>query len=151
MEAKLRNKIVKIIFIIVAIIILIDQTSKILVSNLLSETIGNDFFKLEIVSNTGMAFGFNDGNIKNIFISIFVLAIVISFVKNQLERIDKKTGVAIAMAIGGAVSNLIDRIFRGGVLDFIKIYKIPNFNLADLFIVVGWILIVIFLIDFSRK
>lgn len=147
----MKNKIVKIIFIIVAIIILIDQISKILVSNLLTETIGNDFFKLEIVSNTGMAFGFNDGNIKNIVISIFVLAIVISFVKNQLERIDKKTGVAIAMALGGAISNLIDRIFRGSVLDFIRIYKIPNFNLADLFIVVGWILIVIFLIDFSRK
>lgn len=147
----MKNKIVKIIVIIVTIIIFIDQTSKILVSNLLSETIGNDFFKLEIVRNTGMAFGFNDGNIKNIFISIFVLAIVISFVKNQLERIDKKTGIAIAMAIGGAISNLIDRIFRGGVLDFIKIYKIPNFNLADFFIVVGWILIIIFLIDFSRK
>lgn len=147
----MKNKIVKIIVIIVAIIIIIDQTSKILVSNLLSETIGNDFFKLEIISNTGMAFGFNDGNIKNILISIFVLAIVISFIRNQLERIDKKTGIAIAVAIGGAISNLIDRIFRGGVLDFIKIYKIPNFNLADLFIVVGWILIIIFLIDFSRK
>ncbi len=147
----MKNKIVKIIVIIVAIIIIIDQTSKILVSNLLSETIGNNFFKLEIISNTGMAFGFNDGNIKNILISIFVLAIVISFIRNQLERIDKKTGIAIAVAIGGAISNLIDRIFRGGVLDFIKIYKIPNFNLADLFIVVGWILIIIFLIDFSRK
>ena len=147
----MKNKIVKIIVIIVAIIIIIDQTSKILVSNLLSETIGNNFFKLEIISNTGMAFGFNDGNIKNILISIFVLAIVISFIRNQLERIDKKTGIAIAVAIGGAISNLIDRIFRGGVLDFIKIYKIPNFNLADLFIVVGWIFIIIFLIDFSRK
>jgi len=147
----LKNKTVKMIVIIVAIIILVDQASKLLVSNLLTETIGNDFFKLEIANNTGMAFGFNDGNIKNIFISIFVLVIVISFIKNQLERIDKKTAIVIAMALGGAISNLIDRIFRGSVLDFIKIYKIPNFNLADMFIVIGWILIIIFLIDFSRK
>ena len=147
----MKNKTVKMIVIIVAIIILVDQESKLLVSNLLTETIGNDFFKLEIANNTGMAFGFNDGNIKNIFISIFVLVIVISFIKNQLERIDKKTAIVIAMALGGAISNLIDRIFRGSVLDFIKIYKIPNFNLADMFIVIGWILIIIFLIDFSRK
>lgn len=147
----MKNKTVKMIVIIVAIIILVDQASKLLVSNLLTETIGNDFFKLEIANNTGMAFGFNDGNIKNIFISIFVLVIVISFIKNQLERIDKKTAIVIAMALGGAISNLIDRIFRGSVLDFIKIYKIPNFNLADMFIVIGWILIIIFLIDFSRK
>ncbi len=147
----MKNKIVKAIVVIAVIIILVDQTSKILVSNFLSESIGNDFFKLEIVNNTGMAFGFNSGNIKNIFISVFVLAIVISFIKNQLQRIDKKTGIAIAIALGGAISNLIDRIFRGSVLDFIKIYKIPNFNLADMFIVIGWILIIIFLIDFSRK
>ena len=147
----MKNKTVKMIVIIVAIIILVDQASKLLVSNLLTETIGNDFFKLEIANNTGMAVGFNDGNIKNIFISIFVLVIVISFIKNQLERIDKKTAIVIAMALGGAISNLIDRIFRGSVLDFIKIYKIPNFNLADMFIVIGWILIIIFLIDFSRK
>ena len=147
----MKNKTVKMIVIIVAIIILVDQASKLLVSNLLTETIGNDFFKLEIANNTGMAFGFNDGNIKNIFISIFVLVIVITFIKNQLERIDKKTAIVIAMALGGAISNLIDRIFRGSVLDFIKIYKIPNFNLADMFIVIGWILIIIFLIDFSRK
>ena len=63
----MKNKTVKMIVIIVAIIIRVDQASKLLVSNLLTETIGNDFFKLEIANNTGMAFGFNDGNIKNIF------------------------------------------------------------------------------------
>ncbi len=147
----MKNKIVKLIVIIVAILIIIDQISKILVSNLLSEPLGNEYFKLEIVNNTGMAFGFNDGNLRNIFLSVFVLIIIIRFIKNQLERIDTKTAIAIAMVLGGAISNLIDRIFRGSILDFIRIYKIPNFNLADLCIVTGWILIIIFLIDFSRK
>ena len=127
------------------------NNSKILISNLIEEPLGNEYFKIEIVSNTGMAFGFNKGNIRNIILSLFVLAIIINFIKNQLERIDTKTAVAISMVLGGAISNLIDRFFRGGVLDFIKVYKIPNFNLADFVIVIGWILIVIFLIDFSRK
>ncbi len=147
----MKNKTVKLIVIIAIILILVDQISKVLISNLIKEPLGNDYIKLEVVSNTGMAFGFNKGNVSNIFISVFVLAIIISFIKNQLERIDTKTAVAISMVLGGAISNLIDRFLRGGVLDFIKIYKIPNFNFADFIIVIGWILIIIFLIDFSRK
>ncbi len=147
----MKNKIIKLIVIISVILILLDQTSKILVSNFVKEPIGNDYLKIEVVSNTGMAFGFNKGNIKNIVIAVFILAIVIKFIRDQIDRLDKKTAVAISMVLGGAISNLIDRFFRGGVLDFIKISKIPNFNLADFSIVIGWILIIIFLIDFSRK
>ena len=147
----MKNKKIRLIVILVIILIIIDQTSKILVSNLLTESIGNNFFKLEIVNNTGMAFGFNDGNAKNIVLTIFVLAIIISFVKNQLDRIDTRTSIAIGLVLGGACSNFVDRIFRGSILDFIKIYKIPNFNFADLCIVIGWILIIIFLVDFTRK
>ena len=72
------------------------------------------------------------------------------FRSNQLERIDTKTALALSFAISGGISNLIDRIFRGGVFDFIKFYNI-TFNLADIFVVLGWILLVVFLIDYSRK
>lgn len=147
----MKNKTVKLITIIVIILIMIDQISKILVSKYLTEPFGNDNFKLEISYNSGMALGLNEGNVKNIIISIFVLAIVISFVKNQIERIDKKTAVAIALILGGATGNLIDRFFRGSILDFIKISIFPVFNLADAFVVCGWILIIIFLIMFSIK
>ncbi len=147
----MKHKIIKLIVIIAIILIIIDQISKILITNLVSSPIGNDYFKIEISNNTGMAFGFNSGNIKNIFITILILFIILKFVINQLERINKKTAVAIGMVVGGGISNLIDRIIRGSVLDFIKIYKFAIFNLADVFIVCGWILLIIFLIDFSRK
>ena len=98
-----------------------------------------------------MALGFNEGNIKNILLTIFVLLIIIRFVKNQIERIDTKTMVAISLVLAGGIGNLIDRFFRGGVLDFIKLYKLPIFNLSDVFVVLGWILLVIFIIDFTRK
>lgn len=147
----MKNKIVRGLLIIVITLIVIDQVSKILVSNFLKEPVGNEFVGLELVTNTGMAFGFNEGNIKNILLTIFVLLIIIRFVKNQMERIDTKTMVAISLVLAGGIGNLIDRFFRGGVLDFIKLYKIPIFNLSDIFVVLGWILLVIFIIDFTRK
>lgn len=148
------NKKIKIIIIIALVLIIIDQVSKVLVSNLLSDgrTIGNDnSISLVITNNTGMAFGFNQGNISNVIITIFVLCIIFSFIKNQIEQIDKKTIVAVSFVMAGGISNLIDRFVRGSVLDFIKIFKFPVFNLADVFIVSGWILIILFLVIYTRK
>ena len=148
----MKNKIVRLIVILVTILIILDQASKVLVCNLFKESVGNEFFKIEIANNTGLAFGFNDGsNVKNIFIMAFVLFIVISFIKNQIDLIDTKTAVALSMILAGGLGNILDRIFRGAVLDFIRIYKFPIFNLADVLVVIGAILLVIFLVIFTRK
>ncbi|MBR3614139.1 MAG: signal peptidase II [Clostridia bacterium] len=148
----MKNKTVRLIVILVTILIVLDQTSKILISNILQFPFGNDYFKIEISNNTGLALGFNDGsNVKNIFIMIFVLVIVIRFVKNQIELIDTKTAVALSMILAGGMGNLLDRIFRGAVLDFIKIGNFPIFNIADILVFVGAILLIIFLVIFTKK
>lgn len=147
----MKNKVIKIILVLTILFIVLDQVSKIIVTKYFSEPCGNDFFKIEIINNTGMAFGFNNGNGKNIFITICVLAIIINFIKSQLDRLDNKTGIALGFILAGGISNLIDRFFRGGVLDFIRIAKFPIFNFADVCVTIGWILLVIFLIKYSKK
>ena len=147
----MKNKTIRLIVIIAIVIVVLDQASKLFVTNLFQETWGNDFFKIEITTNTGMAFGFNDGNTKNAFLTAIVLAMIISFIKRQVEQIDTKTAVALGMILGGGFGNFIDRIFRGGVFDFIKFLKFPNFNIADTFVVIGWILLIIFLVIFTKK
>ena len=137
-----KNKIIKIVLIVCIIVVLIDQTTKVLANKFMSDS---------IVKNTGMAFGFNDGNVKNIILTIFVLGILISFLKNQKNEIDTKTTIAVSLAIGGGFSNLLDRIFRGGVVDFIGIWKIPKFNIADCCICMAWGLLIVFLIIYSNK
>ena len=146
-----KSKVLKITIIVCLIIIVLDQVSKFLITKFVPERIGNDYFAIETVENTGMAFGFNSGNGKNILLSCFVLFIIIKFIKNQREQLEPKVLVAISMALGGGISNMIDRIFRGGVLDFIKIPIIPNFNIADLCICAGWLLIVVFLVIYTKK
>ena len=148
----MKNKTVRLIVILIIILTILDQASKLIVSNLPVLPRINDSVGFEITTNTGLAFGFNDGsNVKNMFIMIFVIGIVIRFVITQIELIDTKTAVALSMVLSGGISNLLDRIFRGAVLDFIKIYKFPIFNFADVFVVIGAILLVIFLIIFTRK
>lgn len=133
------------------IIIIIDQFSKFLVSKFINNSVKiiPRILEIEIIKNTGIAFGMNSGNIKNIFITILFLALIINFVKKQFKFIDKKTMFSLSLMFGGGISNVIDRILRGGVLDFIKISTFPIFNIADISIVVGWILLIINIVKFT--
>ena len=140
------NKILKLILGITILLILLDQMSKIVIQYYYNEPIG-----IMLIENTGMAFGFNSGNTKNIVLTLLILFIIVNFIRNQKDRIDKKTAIAISLILAGGVSNLIDRIARGGILDFIKIKHFAIFNIADCYIVIGWILLVIFLIKYNQE
>lgn len=138
--------------IIISIILLcIDQISKLLVVNLLTKTdsitIIKNFFYLTYINNDGAAFSILVG--KRIFlILIAVLAIVmlIRYIKkNNIQN--KLELVSISLIIGGSLGNLMDRVVRGYVIDFLDFkifnYNFPIFNLADTFIVIGVILLLL--------
>lgn len=150
MESK---KIFKIILILVIVIVLIDQISKILVDKFMPDetVILQNVLSITKYENEGIAFGINNKNVSNIALILLVLAIIIRFVITQRKNLTIKVTVFISMMIAGGISNLIDRIFRGAVFDFIEIGDFPIFNLADSFIVIGWILFVIDLIKNIRN
>lgn len=73
-----------------------------------------------------------------------MLGIIIKFMINQKDNIDNITYIILTVILSGGVGNCIDRIFRGHVVDFIDITEIinfPKFNLADIYIVCGWIML----------
>ena len=134
------------------LLIILDQCSKIYIAKIM---LNNNFEGIQILSflnitfvrNTGISFGlFSDGGILNrYFFTSFsivigsILLIIAFFHKDSLMQ------KALLFIAGGAIGNAIDRIYFGGVIDFIDffIYNFhwPAFNLADMFISFGVILL----------
>lgn len=139
------------IIILGVIFLIIDQTSKLLVIKLLnpgdSITIIKNFFYIKYTNNTGAAFSILLG--KRIFlivVAILIIGILLYYIKKN--KVDGKLNIiAFSLIIGGSLGNLIDRIVRGYVVDFISIklgsYNFPIFNVADTLIVVGVFLLLI--------
>lgn len=98
------------------------------------------FFKFQLVRNRGIAFGLFDGHDTVILVvgSIIVAALVIVAV---MVRGDERMAIPMAFLLAGSAGNLIDRMFMDSVTDFLRIPHWPAFNLADMFIIVGVLLL----------
>lgn len=135
------------------ILLIVDQISKLLVVKLIdinsSIEIIKNFFYLTYTHNTGAAFSILTGQrIFLILVAVIILVILFNYLrKNKVEG--KIEALAFSLIIGGSLGNLIDRIIRGYVIDFIDVkifgYNFPVFNLADTFIVIGVFLLIIIL------
>lgn len=133
------------------IFFLIDISSKYIISKIV--TLGNsidiikNFLRISYVKNTGAAFSILDGN--TLFVTIIGIVIIIMIIwylyKNKVNKMIDKIGYSLIL--GGSIGNLFDRVCYGYVRDFIDIqigeYNYPIFNLADSFIVIGVILLLI--------
>jgi signal peptidase II len=131
--------------IITAIVVFIDQVTKYFIRSFLTEPkeIINGIFYLTFAKNTGAGFSLF-ANLKNSnTLLIFSGLIIIGVILLNFEKIETKNSLAIALIIGGAFGNLIDRIFMGYVVDFLDFRIWPIFNLADTAISIGGILLFI--------
>lgn len=131
--------------------IVIDQIIKLLIDKFinLGETVYliKDFFNLMYVRNTGAAFSiFTNNTLILGVISLIFTLIVLYLIKfdNDKLRINKTTTIIYSLLLGGIVGNMIDRLFRGFIIDYLSFnifgYYFPIFNLADSFIVIGCLL-----------
>ena len=126
-------------------IVLIDQYTKYLIFYNHKIFLNKDFllFKLDFVKNYGAAFNiFSGSRVFLSLISIFfsILLIYLIFRKNTLNSLDL---YSYSFILGGTIGNGIDRIYRGFVVDFINlnIINFPVFNIADISINIGFIIL----------
>lgn len=148
--------------IIIFALLSIDQLTKALVARSIlfqsSKNIIPGFFNLTHIRNRGAIFGFfshSESRILFIFltlVSLVALGLVIYyFFKTPSSQRFMKISLSVILA--GALGNLIDRVFRGYVIDFldfhIKNWHWPSFNVADACITIGAFLL-IFILVFKR-
>lgn len=127
-----------IIFLIIDILSKLFMISKLPLGK--SKTIIDGFFYLTMVHNKGGAFGiFNGSVIPLLIVSIVFVVFFVYFIeKNKITKLEE---LFYGMILSGIIGNMIDRLFRGYVVDFLDFkifgYDYPVFNFADMCIVVG--------------
>ena len=136
------------------LIVLIDQFTKYLMFYNYKKFINKGFllFRLDFVKNYGAAFNIFSGN--RIFLSLIsiifsILLIYLILRKNTLNQFEI---LSYSFILGGTIGNGIDRILKGFVIDFINLNNInfPVFNIADISINIGFILILLRIFKYNR-
>src|SRR6202142_20551 len=102
------------------------------------------WFYLTYVQNTGTALGFFQGNNKALLILAFlILGALLYGARGLSERGGFWGALGVALVLGGALGNVVDRIHFGRVIDFLDFRVWPVFNVADSAISVGTLFILI--------
>ena len=127
----------------------LDQLSKLLVLNNIRNNVEiiKNLFYLTYTQNDGAAFSILIGKrIFLILITITIIGLIIYYIKKNNVK-DKTNLLAFSLILGGSLGNLLDRIVRGYVIDFVSVkifnYNFPIFNLGDTFICIGVFLLLI--------
>lgn len=144
------------VYILIGLIVVLDQISKILVKLYLPSSAGVSviprLLSLRYHENSGAAWGMLADH-RWVFMLISTIAILailayLVFVHVRKIKTDALFCVALAFFCGGGIGNMIDRIYLGYVIDFLRFDFIdfPIFNVADSFISIGACLMVLYLI-----
>ncbi len=151
-------------FVITGLVVFWDQLSKIIVRSTMQlyqtiPVLGN-YFRLRYVTNTGAAFSMSTGSLlvdRWILTGVGIVAVgLIVYLLIKQEQVIPK--VCLAMILGGAIGNLIDRIIFGKVTDFLDsdfpdfiMERWPVFNVADSSIVIAICMYMIYILFLEKK
>lgn len=133
-----------------AIVVAVDQLVKWWAVNALADApivVIDDFFQFRLTFNTGASFSIltNAGPLLAV-VAFGVIGLIVYVLGDATKRLE---AVALGMILGGAVGNLVDRLFRGpglldgGVVDFIDFSFFATFNVADAAINIGVVLLLV--------
>lgn len=137
-------------FLYISLIIILDQVTKFAAKTKLKPVYNVDliqgYFSLSYVENRGAAFGIFRGNMLLLIGVTSLVTLFIIFYIIKYKNINKYFRLSLILIAAGAIGNLIDRITLGYVVDFFHFYirdifDWPVFNIADISVVCGTILL----------
>jgi len=149
-----------VLLLITVLVITLDQLTKQLITRTMelsdSNTIINNFLYITYHRNSGAAFGILQGHMLLFYVvtTVAVIGILIWLSKLDLKE-NRILAISLALILGGALGNFIDRILYQAVIDFIHTVwwgrDFPIFNLADISLVCGIILMMIDVLILDRN
>ena len=137
-------------------LVAVDQILKLLVVPLISDgsiiPIFGDVLVLKYSENTGSAFSLFSGHTEVLTVLTALLLITLPFLYRYMKFEHFWAKLSLFLILPGGVGNIIDRIFRGYVVDYIYFTPInfPIFNFADILVVSGVIALAIYVLFFYR-
>lgn len=140
-----------------AVLVFLDQFTKRMIINNIGKgemvTVIEKFFYLTNHENSGAAWGiFKGGRWIFISITIILIILIIYFIKKSNNKFQT---ISLAIILGGAVGNVIGRIYKGSVTDYLDFYignyNFPTFNIADSCVVIGTILLSIYILFIYKE
>lgn len=128
----------------ITLLIIIDQITKFFATKLVdTKVVIKGLLNFTYVENRGAVFGFMQGsNYVMAIISAIICIALIIYIK-RIIKVGETPSIGFYMVIAGGMGNIIDRICRGFVIDFIDTPFIATFNVADMLIVIGVFFIVL--------
>ena len=147
---KIFSKEITISLILISIIFALDRVSKISIIKAQSSNSSlfiNDYLNLELVWNTGIGFGLLSHNANIYYHGIsFLILFVIFFLIYIINKVGFFEKILYSLILGGALGNFFDRVIYYAVPDFIDFHINDfhwfTFNIADIFITIGVILLI---------
>ena len=146
------------IYITAIIIFILDQITKAIISSYIS--LGNsiiiikDFFSITYINNTGASWGILKNNTYLLIIFSIIAVLILIRYCNSFKK-NRRNILGLGFLLGGILGNLADRILYGYVKDFLDFYifnyNFPIFNIADIFIVIGVLLLIISILKGEDK
>lgn len=146
-------------WVVAALVVALDQWTKSLVQAQLPvgaqpQPLIPGFLYLTHVHNTGVAFGqFSNGGVLLILAAAIAVAAIISYRAKLLREqgnLHPLLWIGLALPLGGAIGNMIDRIRLGQVVDFLDLRWWPVFNAADSGITIGALLLMVYFLFLNR-
>lgn len=125
----------RLIVIISIVIILIDQIVKAIVLHTGTITIIPNVLQFKVQENM-------NSTSMNLVTSLIAILIIFRFVMSQNSYIDRKIKIFLSFVLAGGISNIIDKVVRGYLVEFIDFtpsVSLPVLNIADIFVMIGWI------------
>lgn len=136
-----------------AAIVAVDQWTKALAAAQLTDTVNvliPGWLELRYVTNDGMALSMLSGA-RWLFVVVGVLFVALVIWAVAKKHVTKKPELwCIAAIVGGAIGNLIDRVATGKVIDMICVPWFSTFNVADIFITVPAVILILYILIFDR-